>query len=94
MDMISIKFLVIDDINIMDKYEMMLTKFLVINDMSMLDKYEMSMKDQAALKQGSSKTLQGKAPLERSNITTGNLPGNPWINITWININRHLCRGF
>ena len=40
-------------------------EFLVIDDMNMIDKSEKSMKDQAALKQGSSKTLQGKAPLDK-----------------------------
>ena len=56
-----------------DKYEMSM-KFLVIDDMNMMDKYhEMSMKDQATLNQGGTKTLQGKAPLERINT----LPGMP-----------------
>ena len=49
----------IDDM--MDKYELSM-KFLVIDSMDMMDKYEKSIKDQAALKQDSSKALQGKAP--------------------------------
>ena len=52
--------------NMMDRYELSM-KFLVIDSMDMMDKHEKSMKDQAALKQGSSKALQGKAPSDKIN---------------------------
>ena len=54
--------------NMIDRYELSM-KFLVIDSMNMMDKFEKSMKDQAALKQGSSKTLQGKAPSGKISIS-------------------------
>ena len=55
--------------NMMDRYELSM-KFLVIDSMDMMDKYEKSaMKDQAALKQGKSKTLQRKAPSGKISIS-------------------------